>query len=64
MIAPPYLKKSNPLSGDMSVDCVDNIIRLLEGREVHDFVAAVMIAAVLMIHIAIIPIIISEIKRD
>lgn len=30
----------------------------------RDFMAAVMIAAVLMVHIAIIPIVISEIRRD
>ena len=64
MIAPPCLKKCNPSSGDMSVDCVDNLIRSLEERKMRDFMAAVMIAAVLMVHIAIIPIVISEIRRD
>ena len=64
MTALPSLEKSNPSSGDMSVDCVDNPIRLLEGREMRDFAAAVMIAVILMLHIAIIPIVISEIRRD
>lgn len=48
----------------MSADCVDNPIRLLGGKEMRDFVAAVMIAVILMLHIAIIPIVISEIRRD
>ena len=46
------------------MDCVDNPTRSQEHERVHDFIVAVMIAVILILHIAIIPVVVEELRRD